>query len=182
MLEPFRQRRFAAAYRTQQIENLFLFLQPLRGVAKVGHNLLDGVLHPIEFFKSGIDLENLVLENARQTLVIAGVDHLRIADGCQQSFSGAGVNGRVGFAQFQVVLEGQHLFAALFVARQVAVENFHDLTSLWNRGSAAASGSNSPVDVLKKIMQITNHSLFFGQYPDLEFQRDLGMPKADIFH
>ncbi|MFZ1830705.1 MAG: hypothetical protein WAW42_18480 [Candidatus Competibacteraceae bacterium] len=39
------------------------------------------------------------------------------------------------------------------------------ITSLWNRGNVTASGSNSPVDVLKKAMQLINHFLFLEKNP-----------------
>jgi hypothetical protein len=43
------------------------------------------------------------------------------------------------------------------------------ITSLWNRGKVTASGSNSPVDVLKKTMQLMNHFFIFGEKSGLVF-------------
>ena len=65
LFQPLRQRRFSAAHRTQQIENLFLFFQPLRGMFEIGNDLLDGFLHPIKFLKGGINFKNFILEDAR---------------------------------------------------------------------------------------------------------------------
>jgi hypothetical protein len=105
LLEPFGQRGLAAAHRAEQVENLFLFFQPLRGVPEIGNDLLDGVLHPVEFLEGGIELEHLVLENARQTRVVAGIDQARFADGLQQPFGGAGIGVRVTLAQFQILVQ-----------------------------------------------------------------------------
>jgi hypothetical protein len=48
LLEALGDRALAAAHRAQQVEDLLLLLQPLRGMAEVGHHLLDGVFHAVE--------------------------------------------------------------------------------------------------------------------------------------
>ncbi len=60
MLQLLRQRRLTAADRPEQIQNLFLLFQSLRGVAEVGNNLLDSLLHAVEILEGGINLDHLV--------------------------------------------------------------------------------------------------------------------------
>ncbi|MNG94455.1 hypothetical protein D3C79_534670 [compost metagenome] len=67
LLEFFGQRRFTAAHRAQQIEDLFLFLQALGGVAEVGHDLVDALFHAMEVGKGRIAADNLVGEDSRQS-------------------------------------------------------------------------------------------------------------------
>ncbi|EJT85657.1 hypothetical protein PPS11_05122 [Pseudomonas putida S11] len=63
----FGQRRLTAAHRAQQIEDLFLFLQTLGGVAEVGHDLVDALFHAMEVGKGRIAADNLVGEDSRQS-------------------------------------------------------------------------------------------------------------------
>jgi hypothetical protein len=74
-------RALAAAHRAQQVEDLLLFFEPLRGMAEVAHHLFDGVFHAVELGEGRIDLDHLVGEQARQPRVVAGVHRLRLADG-----------------------------------------------------------------------------------------------------
>jgi hypothetical protein len=62
LLELLRQRRLAAADRAEQVEDLLLLLQPLRGVLQVGDQVLDGLLHAVELGEGRIALDDLVLE------------------------------------------------------------------------------------------------------------------------
>ena len=80
VLEFFGQRRLAAADRAEQVEDLLLFLQPLRRVAEVGDDVLDHFLHAVEVAEGRINLEHLVGEDARQAVVGAGIHQFRFAD------------------------------------------------------------------------------------------------------
>jgi hypothetical protein len=51
LLQPLGDGALAAAHRAQQVEDLLLFFQALRGVAEVGHHLLDGFFHAIELLE-----------------------------------------------------------------------------------------------------------------------------------
>nr|GEU28494.1 hypothetical protein [Tanacetum cinerariifolium] len=90
-LELFRDRRLAAADRAQQVKDLLAFFQPLRRVAEIGHDLLDHFLGAVKFAEGGVDLDDLVGEDARQTGVVAGIDQGRFADGSEHAFGRAGV-------------------------------------------------------------------------------------------
>jgi hypothetical protein len=62
LLQPLGDRALAAAHRAQQVEDLLLLLQPLRGMAEVAHHLLDGVFHAVELGEGRVDLDDLVGE------------------------------------------------------------------------------------------------------------------------
>jgi hypothetical protein len=64
LLEALGDRALAPAHRPQQVEDLLLLLQALRGVTEVGHHLLDGVLEPEELGEGRVDLDELVVEDA----------------------------------------------------------------------------------------------------------------------
>ncbi|MNP15949.1 hypothetical protein D3C76_1083240 [compost metagenome] len=61
------QRRFAAAYRTEQVEDLFLLFQALCGVAEIRHDLVDAFFHAVEVFKGRIAANHLVREDPRKS-------------------------------------------------------------------------------------------------------------------
>mmetsp|Transcript_6685 Transcript_6685/g.27976 ORF Transcript_6685/g.27976 Transcript_6685/m.27976 type:complete len:940 (+) Transcript_6685:1270-4089(+) len=64
LLQPLGNAALAAAHRAQQVEDLFLFLQPLRSVSEIGHHLLDGFLQAVELGEGRVDLDRLVGEEA----------------------------------------------------------------------------------------------------------------------
>ena len=127
LLELLGQRRLAAADRPQQIEDLFLLFQPLRGMLEIGDQMLDRLLHAVELGEGRIAPDHLVLEDAAQTRIVAGVDQLRLADRHQQPLGRAGVGRGVGLAQLQILVQAQHLLAGGFVAGLIAFEDRHGL-------------------------------------------------------
>ena len=54
-----------------------LISQALGGVAEVGHDVLDDLFHAVEITEGGVELDDLVGEDARQAGVEPGVDQLR---------------------------------------------------------------------------------------------------------
>ncbi|CAM5509809.1 hypothetical protein SSTU70S_02974 [Stutzerimonas stutzeri] len=62
LLEFFGQRGLAAAYRAEEVEDLLLLLQALRGVAEVGNDLVDAVFHAVEVLERGVTADDLVGE------------------------------------------------------------------------------------------------------------------------
>ena len=56
ILEPLGERGLAAADRTEEIENLALLFEALRGMLEVAHDPLDRVFHAEEAFEGAIDL------------------------------------------------------------------------------------------------------------------------------
>ena len=124
-LEFFRNRRLAATDRPQQIQDLLAFFQPLRGVAEIRDDLLDDFLGAVELAEGGIDLDDLVGEDARQARVVARVDQLRLADGGQHAFGRAGIRQLVLLAQGQVFGERHFLFAGALVACCIVIKNGH---------------------------------------------------------
>jgi hypothetical protein len=63
-LELFGKGALATADRTQQVEDLFLFLQSLCGMSEIRHDVLDRLLHSVEVPEGRIDLDHLVGEDA----------------------------------------------------------------------------------------------------------------------
>jgi hypothetical protein len=125
MLELFRQRGLAAAHRPQQVEDLLLLLQPLGGVAEVGDDLLDRVLHAVEILERRIDLDDLVGKDAREARILPGIHQFGLADGGQHALGGAGVGHAILLADRQEFL--QRVFLLLpAVAFDVLIEQAHD--------------------------------------------------------
>src|SRR5690606_9080688 len=62
--EAFGQRRFAATYGAEQVQNLFLFFQTLSRMTEVRDDLLDRFLHAVEFVECFIATYDFVLENS----------------------------------------------------------------------------------------------------------------------
>eukprot|EP00906_Rhabdomonas_costata_P038451 RCo054236 len=91
LLQALGDRRLPAAHRAEQVEDLLLFLEPLRSVAEVRDHLLDHFLHSVELTERGIDLDNLVREDPRQARVVAGIDLFRFPDCSQHAFASRGV-------------------------------------------------------------------------------------------
>src|SRR3546814_6809857 len=69
LLELLGKRRFTPAHRTEEIEDLLLLFQPLRGVTEVGNDLVYALLHAMEIFEGRITADHLVGEDARQSRV-----------------------------------------------------------------------------------------------------------------
>ena len=127
MLELFGQRRFAAANRPEQVEDLLAFFEPLSGVLEVGDDLFDRVLHTVELPEGRVHLDDLVHKDAREAGVVTRVHHLRLTDRHQEAFGRARVRSRVGLTQLQVLLDTQDLLAAFFVTCRITCKKRHDI-------------------------------------------------------
>ncbi len=125
LLEPLGDRALAAADGAEQIEDLLLLLEPLRGVAEVRDDLLDRVFHAVELGEGRIELDHLVGEQPRQPRVAARVDRLRRADGFEHALGGGGVGEAVALALGEVLLEGEFFLAGALVARGEAADDIH---------------------------------------------------------
>jgi hypothetical protein len=160
-LQAFGDRRFAATHRAQQIQDLLLFLQPLRGMAEIGHHLLDRVLHAVELGEGGVDLDDLVGEQTRQPGVVACVDGLGFTDGAKHALGGGGIRNGVAFAFGEVLLEGEFLFARALEAGREMADDIHAADLLYRttprRATFTASG-----EVLMKPVGGTSSELSFG--------------------
>ena len=117
VLQLFGERALAASGRAEQVEDLLALFQGLRGVLEVGDDLLDRLLHPVEVLERGIELDDLVREDARQARVVARVDHLGLADRHEHPLGGGGVGGGVGLAELEVLRQGVLFFHAALEAR-----------------------------------------------------------------
>lgn len=137
LLQPLRDRALAAADRPEQVKDLLLFLQPLRGVAEIGHHLFDGVLHAIELLERRIDLDDLVGEDAGKPGVVAGIDQLGLADGLEHSLGGGGVSGGIALADIEIFLQGDHLLAGALVAGGKVADHIHGHASIRSVGLLA---------------------------------------------
>jgi MFS family permease len=118
-------RALAAAHRAQQVEDLLLLFQPLRGMAEVGHDLLDGVFHAVELGEGRVDLDDLVGERCATGAGRCGVDALRLADGLEHALGGGGVGQRVALALGEVVLQRQLFLARALVAGGEVADHVH---------------------------------------------------------
>ena len=101
-LQAFGQRGFAAAHRTQEIEDLLAFLQALRRMPEKADNAFDGLLHAVEFGKGRINLDGAIEEDPRQADILGGIDDLRFADGGQHAFMGTGIGHGVDPAEVEI--------------------------------------------------------------------------------
>src|SRR3546814_265879 len=73
------QRRLAAADRTQQIQDLLAFLEPLGSVAEEADDPLDRFFHAVKFSEARIAPDRPVHEDAPKPLIMRCVDDLRLA-------------------------------------------------------------------------------------------------------
>ena len=121
-LEPLGDRRFAAADRAQQIENLLALLEPLRRMLEERDDLLDRLFHAEELAEGRVAPDDAVAEDPGETRVVAGVDLLRFADARQHPFRGARVGSRFPLAQREVVLEPHFLVLRGRIIRPEVVE------------------------------------------------------------
>src|SRR3546814_1717431 len=85
------QRRLAAADRTQQIQDLLAFLEPLGSVAEEADDPLDRFFHAVKFSEARIAPDRPVHEDAPKPLIMRCVDDLRLAYRHQQPLRGAGI-------------------------------------------------------------------------------------------
>ncbi len=125
LLELLGQRGLAAADRPEQVENLLLLLQPLRGVLEIGDQMLDRLLHAIELGEGRIAPQHFVLKDAAQARIVAGVDHLGLADRHQQALRGTRIGARIRLTELQILIQAQHLLARGFIACLITFENRH---------------------------------------------------------
>jgi hypothetical protein len=124
-LQPLGDAALAAAHRAQQIQDLLLFFQALRGVAEVAHHLFDGVFHAVELGKGWVDLDHLVGKQAAHARVVARVHALRLANGAEHALGGRGVGQGVALALGEVVLQRELFFARALVARFEMADHIH---------------------------------------------------------
>ena len=94
-----------AANRAEQVENLFLFFQALRRVTEEGDDLLDAFLHAVKFTEGLVSLDNFIGKDAAEAWVLRGVNDLRFANRHQHALGGTGINARVRFTKFEVLLD-----------------------------------------------------------------------------
>ena len=66
-LQPFGQRRLAAADRAQQVQDLLALLEALRGMAEEADDALDRLFHAVEFGERRIDPDGPVHEDAAES-------------------------------------------------------------------------------------------------------------------
>ncbi len=79
-LQPFGERRLAAADRAEQIENLFALFETLRGVPEETDDALDRFFHAVEAGEGRIDAHRAVQKNTAKAWVPGRVNHLWLTD------------------------------------------------------------------------------------------------------
>ncbi|MNF56193.1 hypothetical protein D3C84_376750 [compost metagenome] len=147
LLELLRQGRLAAAHRAQQVEDLFLLFQALRGVTEEGDDLVDAFFHAMEVGEGRVAADHLVREDPRQPGVERGIQQFRIANSHEHAFRCAGIGTTVLLAQVEIFLEGVFLLASRFESLLEVAENAHDVTSLETgsrRGVGCAGAGSQP--------------------------------------
>ena len=105
-------RRLAATDGTQQVEDLLLLLESLRGVLEEGDDLLDRLFHAVELAKRGVTADHPIAEEPRQPRIVPGVDEFGVADAREHALGGSRVHRRIGPAQVEIIVERK-----LFLAR-----------------------------------------------------------------
>ena len=153
LLEALGDGALATAHRAQQIQDLLLLLQPLRGMPEVRHHLFDGVLHAIELLEGRIELDHLVGEDAREAGVVACVDQLGIADGPEHAFGSGGVGEWVALAEIQILLQRDDLFSRAVVTGGKVADHVHGNTSIESmrrKPRSAAAGPSHPESVFRE--------------------------------
>ena len=111
-LQPLGERGLAAADRAEQIEDLLALFEALRGVAEEADDPLDRLFHAVEFGERRIDPDRPVHEDAAESRVLRGIDHLRLADRGEQALGRGRVHHRVVAAGFKI-LGKRHLRFAM---------------------------------------------------------------------
>jgi hypothetical protein len=95
VLQPFGQRGFAAAHGTEQVQNLPLFLEPLRRVLEVADDALDRILHSEESVEGAVDFDRAVEEYPAEPRFLRRVDERGFSDCGDHPFRGTGVKHAV---------------------------------------------------------------------------------------
>ena len=125
MFEPLGDGAFAAAHRPEQIQNLLALFEALGRVAEETHHLLDGIFHAIKLVESGVSLDDLVGEQAREARVIAGVEHFGLANGGQHALRCRGVSHGVALALRQVLIDAELFFTVARIPRDEIANCVH---------------------------------------------------------
>ncbi len=125
-LQPFGQRRLAAADRAEQVHDLLALFEALRGMAQEADDSFDRLFHAVEFGERRIDPDRPVHEDAAESRILRGVDHLRLADRGEQTLGRGRVHHRIVATCFQI-LGKRHLgFAVCLEASGVGCEQVID--------------------------------------------------------
>ena len=101
-LQPLGERRFAAADRTEQIEDLLALFEALRGVAEEPDDALDGFFHAVESGEGRIGAHGPVQKNTAKAWVLGRVNHLWLTDRSKQPLGRIGISHRVSSTRFQI--------------------------------------------------------------------------------
>ena len=125
-LQPFGERRLAAADRAKQVHDLLALFETLRGVAQEADDALDRLFHAVEFGERRIDPHRAVHEDAAESRVLRGIDHLRFADRGEQALGRGRVHHRIVAARFQILWKRHLRFAVRLEASGVGCEQVID--------------------------------------------------------
>ena len=121
-LQPFGQRRLAAADGAEQIHDLLALFETLRGMAEEADDTLDRLFHAIEFVEGGIHPDRAVHEDAPQPRILRRIHHLRLADRREQALGRGGVHHRVIAAGFQIFGDAHQGLAASVIVPRIRVK------------------------------------------------------------
>ena len=101
-LQALRQRRLAAADRTEQIEDLLALLEALRGMAEKADDPFDRLFHAEEFVEGRIHPDSPVHEDAAEPWIARSIDKLRLPDSRKNAFRSPRIHHRIVAAACQI--------------------------------------------------------------------------------
>lgn len=94
-------------------------------MAQVGHDLLDGILHAIEFGKGGIAGNDAVGEQTGEAGILRRIDHVGLADGLQQTLCRIGIGAAILAAEGEKCLQRELFILGRFIALAILVKYVH---------------------------------------------------------
>ena len=128
-LQPLGEGGLAAADRTQEIEDLLAFLQPLRGMPEEADDTLDRLFHAVEFAEGRVCANGAIHKDPAEARILRGIHHLRLADRGEQTLGRGGIHHRVAAASFEIFGQRHLGFAvrleALGVTGEQIIDHWH---------------------------------------------------------
>ncbi len=121
-LQPLCKRRFSAAHRPEQIENLLALFQALRGMPEESDDPLDGFFHAVESDEGRIGAHGPVQKNTAKASILGRVDHLRFTDRSEQPLCRVGISYRIASTRFQIFGHRHVGFASSFEGPGESIE------------------------------------------------------------
>src|SRR5450830_163878 len=156
LLETLGNGRFAAADRTQQVEDLLLFFQALSCMPEISHHLFDHFFGAVEFLEGRIDLEHLVGEQTRQSRLVACVDFFRLANCHQHSLCCRCIHSRIVLAKTQIFFKRKFFFSGFVEATRKAAVDIH---------TTSVTSMRQQIEYVRYVLRIIDCSILSTWFP-----------------